>query len=313
MDLITVGITCFNAESTIEEAVRSAQAQTWVPSEIVAVDDHSTDLSWPILERLASKDPRIRIVKHAENRGAAAARNTVLERAKGSYVAFFDDDDVSRPDRLAEQHARIIDYEREAGAKTVVCYAATQQLFPGGEIRYSPALGMDSTPAPAGEDVARLILLGKPVGGETGICPTASQMARREVFELVGGFDENFRRHEDTDFNVRLALAGGHFAGVSKPLVVQTVTATGDKAVDVERRYSFQLIERYRDLLEGWNWYDFSRRWTGMKYAMLEGGAKSALPHLARLFVSSPFKLARKMTWSLPHRDNYKRFRYPHE
>jgi glycosyltransferase involved in cell wall biosynthesis len=313
MDLITIGITCFNAESTIEEAVRSAQSQTWNPSEIVAVDDHSTDVSWPILERLAAKDPRIRIVKHPENRGVAAARNTILERASGAFVAFFDDDDVSRPDRLAEQHARIVDYERETGAKTVVCYSATQQLFPGGEIRYSPALGMDATPAPAGEDVARLILLGKPVEGQTGICPTSSQMARREVYELVGGFDEEFRRHEDTDFNVRLALEGGHFAGVSKPLVVQTITPTGDKAVDIERRYAFQLIERYRDLLESWNWYDFSRRWTEMKYATLEGGAKSALPHLAKLLVSSPIKLARKMAWSLPHRGNYKRFSYPHE
>jgi len=313
MDLITVGITCFNAESTIESAVRSAQAQTWQPLDIVAVDDHSTDVSWPILERLAAKDPRIRIVKHTENRGVAAARNTVLERASGSFVAFFDDDDVSRPDRLAEQHARIVDYERETGSKTVVCYTATQQLFPGGEIRYSSTLGMDATPAPAGEDVARLILLGKPVGRETGICPTCSQMARREVYELVGGFDEGFRRHEDTDFNLRIALAGAHFAGLSKPLVTQKVTLSGDKSIEEERRYALRLIETHSDLLKQWKWYEFSRRWTELKYLMLEGGTAKALPQAIRLFFRSPVKLARKTVWALPNRKSYKRFGYPHD
>lgn len=313
MDLITIGITCFNAQESVENAVQSARTQTWPSIEIVVVDDHSSDGSWPVLERLAADDPRIHIVRHDKNQGVAASRNTVLERAAGAFVAFFDDDDVSRPERLAVQHARILDYERETGAKTVVCYSATRQVFPGGETRYSPTLGMDVTPAPAGEDVARLILLGRPVGRDTGICPTSSQMARREVYELVGGFDDSFRRHEDTDLNLRLALKGGHFAGISKPLVLQTVTTTGDKVVDIERRYAHQLIERNRELLKRWNWYEFSSRWTEMKYATLDGGVKSAAPHFLKLLVSSPLKFTRKLTWALSHRDNYKRFVIPQD
>jgi GT2 family glycosyltransferase len=172
---------------------------------------------------------------------------------------------------------------------------------------------MDVTPAPAGEAVARLILTGEPVRSDTGTCPTSSQMARRAVYERSGGFDESLRRHEDTDFNLRLALQGAHFAGLSDPLVVQTVTFAGDKTLDEERRYALQLIDKHRELLERWNWYEFCRRWAEMKYATLEGGAMTALPHLARLLIASPLKLARKAAWSLPNRENYRRYGYPHE
>jgi len=311
MDLVSVGITCFNAEDTIERAIRSAQAQTWLPLEIVVVDDSSTDGSWPIVQRLAAEDDRIRAVRHPENRGVGAARNSVLEHASGDFVAFFDDDDESRPERVAEQYRRIVEYEFETGARSVVCYAATNQVYPDGQSRYSPTLGMDVTPAPAGERVARLILLGEPVDGSTGACPTSSQMARRRAYEMVGGFDGEFRRHEDTDFNLRLALAGAHFAGLAKPLVVQTVTITADKTVEEERRFALQLIEKHRELLKRWKWYDFSRRWTEMKYSMLQGGMMNALPRIAGLFFKSPLKLAQKTAWALPNRKTYKRYRYP--
>ena len=313
MDLISVGITCYNAEDTIERAVRSAQAQTWQPLEIVAVDDCSTDRSWSILQRLASEDDRLRVFRHPVNKGVGAARNSVLENARGAFLAFFDDDDLSRPERLVDQHRRITEYEGATGSETVVCHTATDQVDPGGETRYSPTLGMDATPAPRGDGVARLILLGAPVDGGAGACPTCSQMARREVYDRVGGFDADFRRHEDTEFNLRLALAGAHFAGLSKPLVVQTMTFTRDKSVAEERRCAVQFIEKHREVLERWKWYDFSRQWTKVKYSMLDGGWASALPDLVGLFFTSPVKLARKAAWALPNRKSHKRFSYPIE
>jgi len=313
MDSISIGITCYNAERTIERAVGSALAQTWQPLEIVAVDDCSTDGSWSILERLASEHDRLRVFRHPSNKGVGETRNTVLKNVRGDFLAFFDDDDVSMPQRLAEQHRRITDYERATGAELVICYTATEQVYPGGETRYSRTLGMDATPAPEGDRVARLILLGAPVDGGAGACPTSSQMARRQVYDRVGGFDPDFRRHEDTDFNLRLAMAGAHFAGVSTPLVVQEMTFTRDKAVDEERRFALQLIDKHRELLERWEAYDFSRRWTEMKYSMLGGGKARALPHLVGMFFTSPVKLVRRAAWAFPNRKSHKRYGYPHE
>ncbi len=309
-DLITIGITCFNAESSIERAVASAQAQTWPSIEIVVVDDCSTDGSWSVLERLARGDERVRVVRHSANQGVAAARNTVLRNATGAFVAFFDDDDVSRPDRLDKQHRRIVGYERATGSDRVVCYTATEQVYPDGTRDYAPCLGMDMTPAPAGMDVARLILLGTPIAGRTGSCPTSSQMARRGVFGMVDGFDEALRRHEDTDFNLRLALHEAHFAGLSEPLVAQTVTVSEDKTLEVDRRNMIELLRKHRQLLETWNWYDFSVAWCEMKFTLLAGGTKGALPHMARLFFMSPARFLKKMMWSFPNRKTYRKYAY---
>ncbi|MDH3199067.1 MAG: glycosyltransferase [Candidatus Krumholzibacteria bacterium] len=309
-DLITIGITCFDAEDSVEKAVRSAQEQTWPSLEIVAVDDCSSDGSWSILERLASADGRMRIIRHSVNCGVGAARNTVLQHASGAFVAFFDDDDVSRPQRLAVQHRRIVDYERATGAKSVLGYTATAQLYPNGAGVYSPCLGADATPAPSGQDVARLILLGKPAGGGRGVCPTSSLMARREVLGSVGGFDEDLRRHEDTDLNLRLALQGAHFAGLSDPLVKQTMTFTRDKTVLAERQSAFHLLEKHEEVLRRWQWYEFSYLWCEMKFAWLEGGLKTALPIAARMFLASPGKMARKALWALPNRKHYRRHKY---
>ncbi|MCI0452781.1 MAG: glycosyltransferase family 2 protein [Candidatus Latescibacteria bacterium] len=312
-DLITIGITCFNAEATIERAVRSARGQTWPAIEIVVVDDASTDASWTVVQRLASEDARVHAFRQAANRGVGATRNSVLAHASGDFVAFFDDDDVSAPERLSEQHRRIVAYERATSASAVACYSATEQRYPDGTTVYSPALGADATPGPSGDEVARLILLGKPTSGSRGVCPTSSLLARRRVYDLVGGFDSELRRHEDTDFNLRLALRGGHFAGVSNALVIQSMTFTSDKAVSAERQSALRLIEKHRDVLQRWKWYDFSRLWTEMKFARFEGGVRVALPYLIRLALTSPAKTARKVMWSLPNRKTYQRYKYSHE
>ncbi len=313
MELISAGFTCFNAEDSIEDAVSSARAQTWPSLEIVVVDDNSTDGSWPILERLAKEDQRIRIVRHSENKGVGAARNTVLENASGEFVAFFDDDDRSRPERIDAQYQRITRYEKVTGINAVVCYTATQRLYPENQVDYAPCLGMDTTPAPSGVDVARLILLGKPAAGSTGACPTSSLMARRIVFGLVDGFDPELRRHEDTDFNLRLALEGAHFAGISQPLVAQTMTFTGDKSVQEEHRHAGIMIKKHQQLLKDWGWYGFCQLWSDMKFKKLESGTAGAIPLLARLLLKSPVKTIRKIAWSIPNRREYKRFDYAPE
>ena len=99
--LLSVIMPVFNAENFVEEAVSSLVRQTLSDLEIVIVDDGSTDNSMKIIE--AVDDPRVRIVRHSENRGLAAARNTGLYAAHGEYIAWLDADDVSHPRRLERQ------------------------------------------------------------------------------------------------------------------------------------------------------------------------------------------------------------------
>ena len=74
--LITIGITCYNAEDTIQRAVESALAQTWTAREIVIVDDGSTDRSATLLQEFERTHDEIRLIRHGdEPRGCRGAKH----------------------------------------------------------------------------------------------------------------------------------------------------------------------------------------------------------------------------------------------
>ncbi len=251
-ELITVGITSYNAADLIERAVNSALEQTWRPIEIVIVDDVSSDGTVRVLKRLAKKHNNVRVYVNEKNSGVSASRNRILKEAKGTFVVFFDDDDLSLPNRITEQYKRICDYEQNfANGKPVVCHTARLQIYPDGEKRCVKTMGeIEGRVAPNGIAVADRILRGKPLKDGYGECPTCSQMARLSVYQKLDGFDKLFRRGEDTDFNIRLAVAGGHFVGISSPLVTQTMTKTVDKHIDEELRNSLILLEKHKALMD---------------------------------------------------------------
>src|SRR5690606_35845723 len=127
--LITVGLCCYNAADTIERAIGSALAQTWPNLEVLVVDDASTDDSAARVAALTERHANLRLVRHASNQGPGQARQTLLDNAAGEFVALFDDDDESVPERVAAQHARIVAYERETDAGLVACYASGERLY----------------------------------------------------------------------------------------------------------------------------------------------------------------------------------------
>ncbi len=97
---ISVVIAAYNAAATLGETLRSLQAQTLRPLEIVVVDDGSTDDTWAVLE---AQGPRIRAVRQA-NAGIGAARNRGMREARGDFLALLDADDVCDPARLEIQY-----------------------------------------------------------------------------------------------------------------------------------------------------------------------------------------------------------------
>ncbi|MCB0792008.1 MAG: glycosyltransferase family 2 protein [Flavobacteriales bacterium] len=100
---VSVLVPVYNKAAYVEEAVRSVLDGTWRDLEVIAVDDASTDGSAQVLERIT--DPRLRIVRHAANRGPAAAANTGIDAAHGEYIVRLDADDIAVPERVAKQVA----------------------------------------------------------------------------------------------------------------------------------------------------------------------------------------------------------------
>lgn len=259
--LISIGITCFNAELTIERAVKSALAQDWTEVEIIVVDDCSTDRSWEKLTYLSSVDPRIKTYRHIANKGYPSALNTMLAHARGEFIAIFDDDDDNVPDRLSAQVKRIVDHEQKSGSELVLCYS-NRDVIKGGYKKVdhvAQAIGR-SAPEPYGQEVADYVFGTHATPGKTwGIFGSCTLMARRSSFETIGHFDENFRRCAEWDYAVRGAVVGAHFIAVDRSLVTQYKTSGLYKSGNIPLKYALLLREKYREHLDPRGLYQASR------------------------------------------------------
>lgn len=138
----------FNSEATVERAVRSVLSQTDRDFELLIIDDGSSDGSADVLA--AVSDARVSILRHSENRGISAARNTGLKHARGDFIAFLDADDEWAPSFLWRMHASRGDAEAVVCGRTVV--------LPDGRARaaHSRRQGVIS-----GDDAAKDMLTGR--------------------------------------------------------------------------------------------------------------------------------------------------------
>ncbi len=93
----------FNNEAVIEETIHSVISQTHSNWELILVDDGSTDETMNKIEGLLKIDDRIKLFKHAKNKGAAEARNLGTQMAVGKYIAFLDADDLWKENKLELQ------------------------------------------------------------------------------------------------------------------------------------------------------------------------------------------------------------------
>ncbi len=112
---VSVIVPVYNAEDTIRDCLDDITGQTLRETEIICVDDGSSDASVSILEEYRRKDNRIRIIRQ-ENQGAGAARNTGMKEAQGEYLCFLDADDRFEPVMLEEAWKRCC----ETGAEICV-------------------------------------------------------------------------------------------------------------------------------------------------------------------------------------------------
>lgn len=90
---VSIIIPIFNASKFLEKSIASITNQTLQNIEIICVNDGSKDNSLQILQSLAEKDSRIKIIDFKENQGVSNARNTGIKNANGEFVGFIDADD----------------------------------------------------------------------------------------------------------------------------------------------------------------------------------------------------------------------------
>ncbi len=103
---VTVVIPCFNCAASIRRALASVLSQTVCPSEVILIDDASTDATGAILQELADAHTGwISLLRFQQNQGVASARNAGWQAASHRHIAFLDADDVWHPRKIEVQYA----------------------------------------------------------------------------------------------------------------------------------------------------------------------------------------------------------------
>ncbi|HTA96329.1 MAG TPA: glycosyltransferase family A protein [Solirubrobacteraceae bacterium] len=175
--LVSVIVPAYQAEAYLEEALDSALRQDHDAVELIVVDDGSTDRT----AEIAAAAP-VQLVCRKQG-GPAAARNSGLAAATGEFITILDADDLWPSDRLSLQLAYLAAHPEQG----IVLGLAEVFLSPG-----------ESRPAhdPGFAE------------GEKVVGHPATMLARREVFDVVGPFDETLRLSEDIDWLARASDAG---------------------------------------------------------------------------------------------------------
>ncbi|HEY4877001.1 MAG TPA: glycosyltransferase, partial [Puia sp.] len=184
--LVSIVIPTYNREKFIGSAIRSVLEQTYKNLEVIIVDDGSQDRTKEIVHSF--QDERV-IYFYQTNKGRSVARNFALKHAKGSYVTFLDSDDLYYKDKI-EKQVRFL----EKNKKFSMVYTSANCIDEEGR---SLSATYQAT------DAGWIYLKVAYFVGTTITLPTV--MVRQEVFSVVGEFDEQMHRFEDTDMWRRIS------------------------------------------------------------------------------------------------------------
>jgi glycosyltransferase involved in cell wall biosynthesis len=256
--MISVIIPTYNRASLLPEAIESVLDQDYIkncPSdscfEFLVVDDGSTDETKDVVRAYGER------VEYCfqPHTGVSAARNQGIRLSSGSFIAFLDSDDLWMPNKLSSQLSFM-----EAYPKAMVCYTEEEWMRRG--VFVNPKKRHKKYSGWIFERVLPLCLLS-----------LSSALFKREVFDIIGDFDESLPACEDYDLGIRLAQKfpihlidspfiikrGGHadqlsrqFWGMDRFRVHALERALNlDLSPEQERLVKDEIVKKSRILIQG--------------------------------------------------------------
>ena len=193
---IDVVIPAYNGENFILDALKSAINQTLPPHKIIIVDDGSTDKTNEIVSECAKTSKiNIEIIKKT-NGGLSSARNAGIEASDSNFVAFLDADDTWVENKLEEQMKV---YETTELKNLALVYCNYDVIDSNGIIKYENYKAPLDKKRMRGVVFKELLERNKIASSGSGV------LIKKEIFDIVGLFDENLRFAEDWDMGLRIA------------------------------------------------------------------------------------------------------------
>lgn len=207
--IVTVVLTTYNRASLLPEAIKSVLNQTFSDCELIVVDDCSSDNTSDVVNSF--QDFRIRYIRHDENKGLAASRNTGLKYAKGKYIAYLDDDDEWVPEKLALQ----LEVMKKSEHHPCLVYAGSQSGW-----------------------MEDYIFQGFTMS------PSCMLVATQEL-NRIGGHSEELTSCIDHDIWIKMAQAGFYMKPVPKDCALMP-----NRTVPPNLRMTNRLDERFKGIEE---------------------------------------------------------------
>ena len=234
-------LTSFNAEDSLDQAIRSILNQDIKASEIWIIDDCSTDNSLVKINSWASENNTIRVIINEKNCGQSFGRNFAGFNSKSELLIFFDDDDISNSKRATAHIEMYL-----SGAD--LSFVSSQKIYPN---QYTTLFQNKKITnfCPSPYEYARELLIGRTTESATlGWIPACTMAITRTAFEKLHGFDENFRRLEDTELVIRASKFAALFSWSEEILVSRNSTYSDDKGGTLETKFELALLEKHSDL-----------------------------------------------------------------
>ncbi|MEK7630439.1 MAG: glycosyltransferase [Patescibacteria group bacterium] len=229
--LVSVALPVFNRAPIIGRTIESILAQTFQDFELIIVDDGSTDGIEGVMR--AYEDDRMRYVRHAENRGLMAARNTGVRESLGVFLAFQDSDDIWHPKKLEEEIALLHAAPLSVGG----VYSRVEKTYINGSTMRIPSDDQKTVDG----NLLKVFLRGDY------FITLQALLVRRECIDRVGAFDENFKVFGDGEFIIRFAK---HFEFVYNPNIRVLLKVQNDSiSLDQKKRLTAKerLFEKERE------------------------------------------------------------------
>jgi len=201
--LVSVIIPAYNIEKYISQTIESVICQTYKNIEIIIVNDGSTDNTDKIIQEYGKKDERI-VIYNQLNKGLSAARNSGFKIAKGDYFCLIDGDDIMLPEKIESQ---IYFLEKNIFADFI--YSKVYCFIDGTNNIYIQKMDNASSP----------YVYNKLLSYGNFISPN-SVFFKRNIFDKLGGFDENLRSSEDFDYWLYLSKNEVNFLHQDKYLTL---------------------------------------------------------------------------------------------
>lgn len=236
--LVTAVVTTYDRFEEATRAIESVLQQTYDPIEFLVVEDgtESGVEQWLVDEGYDS----VRYVRHATNQGLSGGRNTAIALASGEYIAFLDDDDSWKPERIERQVEVVQSLPEPERERVGVVYCAV-------EARENGQVASIIPPENSG-NLRESIMRDGPSTLQS------SCLFSKQVLIDIGGYDESLLSSVDHDLWLSLAIHDYNAKTVAEPLVISYDTFADSMMTNTDNRIKgvTQFVEKWRPTYVDW-------------------------------------------------------------